>query len=122
MAFKPPLIQFMKKINRLLDNKEFTLVLNKGKKAKVDGYLVTVKTNKEGHARIGISVSKKVGKAVVRVRVRRQIRAMIARFDVFSKHIDVVIIPKPSFLQNSFEQNLSNLKEALNKLLDGSVK
>lgn len=112
----------MKKINRLLDNKEFTLVLNKGKKAKVDGYLVTVKTNKEGHARIGISVSKKVGKAVVRVRVRRQIRAMIARFDVFSKHIDVVIIPKPSFLQNSFEQNLSNLKEALNKLLDGSVK
>ena len=39
-----------------------------------------------------------------------------------SKHIDVVIIPKPSFLQNSFEQNLSNLKEALNKLLDGSVK
>lgn len=47
---------------------------------------------------------------------------MIARFDVLSKHIDVVIIPKPSFLQNSFEQNLSNLKEALNKLLDGSVK
>ena len=106
----------MKKINRLLDNKEFTSVLNKGKKAKVDGYLVAVKTNKEGHARIGISVSKKVGKAVVRVRV------MIARFDVLSKHIDVVIIPKPSFLQNSFEQNLSNLKEALNKLLDGSVK
>lgn len=112
----------MKKINRLLDNKEFTSVLNKGKKAKVDGYLVVVKSNKEGHARIGISVSKKVGKAVVRVRVRRQIRAMIARFDVLSKHIDVVIIPKPSFLQNSFEQNLSNLKEALNKLLDGSVK
>lgn len=82
---------------------------------------MAVKTNKEGHARIGISVSKKVGKAVVRVRVRRQIRAMIARFDVLSKHIDVVIIPKPSFLQNSFEQNLSNLKEALNKLLDGSV-
>lgn len=112
----------MKKINRLLDNKEFTSVLNKGKKAKVGGYLVAVKSNKEGHARIGISVSKKVGKAVVRVRVRRQIRAMIARFDVLSKHIDVVIIPKPSFLQNSFEQNLSNLKEALNKLLDGSVK
>lgn len=112
----------MKKINRLLDNKEFTTVLNKGKKAKVDGYLMAVKSNKEGHARIGISVSKKVGKAVVRVRVRRQIRAMIARFDVLSKHIDMVIIPKPSFLQNSFEQNLSNLKEALNKLLDGSVK
>lgn len=112
----------MKKINRLLDNKDFTSVLNKGKKTKVEGYLVAVRPNKEGHARIGISVSKKVGKAVMRVRVRRQIRAMIATFGIYSLHYDVVIIPNASFLRQSYEQNLKNLREALNKLLDGSVK
>lgn len=112
----------MKKINRLLDNKDFTKVLNKGRKAKVEGCLVAVKPNKELHARIGVSVSKKVGKAVVRVRVRRQIRAMIGSFDIYSFPYDIVIIPNPSFLQQSYEQNLEKLKEALNRLLDGSVK
>lgn len=112
----------MKKINRLLDNKDFTKVLNKGRKAKVEGYLVAVKSNKEQHAHIGVSVSKKVGKAVIRVRVRRQIRAMIGSFDIYSLPYDIVIIPNPSFLQQSYEQNLEKLKEALNKLLDGSVK
>lgn len=112
----------MKKINRLLDNKDFTTTLNRGKKVKNATYLIGVRLNKEGHARIGISVSKKVGKAFVRVRVRRQIRAMMNRLDILAKPYDVVIIPKPLFLKNSFEQNLRIVKEALTKLLDGSGK
>lgn len=112
----------MRKINRLLDNKDFTTTLNKGKKVRNAVCLIGVRPNKEGHARIGISVSKKVGKAFIRVRVRRQIRAMINKLDILDKPADVVIIPKPSFLKNSFEQNLSIVKEALTKLLDGSGK
>lgn len=112
----------MRKINRLLDNKDFTIVLNKGKKVKAGSYLIAVRPNEEDHVRVGISVSKKVGKAFIRVRVRRQIRAMIGKMDILDRKADIVIIPKASFLENSFEQNLIVLQEAVKRLLDGSGK
>lgn len=112
----------MRKINRLLDNRDFTAVLNRGKKAKDEAYLIAVRRNKLDRIRVGISVSKKVGKAHVRVRVRRQIRAMIGLLSLLDERCDVVIIPKPRFVERTFEQNLSALREAIRKLLDGSGK
>ena len=112
----------MRKINRLLENSDFTRVLNKGKKMKSDVYLVGFMPNKENHIRVGISVSKKIGDAVVRVRVRRQVRAMITIMKIISKPYDVVIIPKNNFLKNDFEHNLNVLEGALKILLDGRDK
>lgn len=112
----------MRKINRLLKNEDFTRVLNTGRKHRDESFLVALVKNKENHLRAGISVSKKVGKAVVRVRVRRQIRAMIQEMDLTSDSIDLVIIPKSQYLKYGYDENLRRLRSTVKGLLDRSAK
>ncbi len=111
----------MRKINRLLLNSDFTRVLNKGIKFRNESFLVAMMANQEGHLRAGISVSRKVGDAVVRVRVRRQVRAMVGQMDLIGRAVDLVIIPKPSFLKRSFSENLARLQTAI-ATLDRRIK
>ena len=106
----------MRKINRLLVNSDFSRVLNEGKKFRDESFLVAMAKNQEGHLRAGISVSRKLGDAVVRVRIRRQVRAMIGSLNLIGEPIDLVIIPKPGFLKRSFRENLEALEGAIASL------
>ena len=113
-----PLLWHMRKINRLLSNDDFTRVLNGGNKIKEDSFLVACVPNSLGHLRVGISVSKKVGNAVTRVRIRRQVRAIIGSLDLIAEQVDLVILPKPGFLKKSHGENLASLKNAVTVLLN----
>jgi len=108
----------MRKINRILKNEEFTLTLNLGKKYKVQQFLIAFRPNNYNHLRVGISVSRKVGGAVERVRIRRQIRAMVNELNILDKPIDVVIIPKPDFKKMSFSENSEQLKKLFSAFLN----
>ena len=56
-----------------------------------------------GHARVGISVSKKIGNAVIRNKIKRQIRMMfIENFDNETYEKDVIVIVRKNYLQNSY--------------------
>lgn len=72
--------------------------------------------NSVGYARIGLSVSVKMGNAVTRVRVRRQLRAQINLSDILEKPFDIVIIARPGYLRNSFEENAKILRSCLENL------
>ncbi len=64
----------MKNIVSIKKNRDFRILYRRGKSA-VDSVLaVYAKKNNRGMSRVGITVSTKVGKAVVRNRVRRRIR------------------------------------------------
>lgn len=112
----------MRKTNRLLKNDEFTQVLNSGRKVKQGPCLVALKPNKLNHLRVGISVSKKVGGAVQRVRMRRQIRAIVGNLNLIDQPVDIVIIPKPDFAHASFEENSVTIKKAIDSLLNRRTK
>lgn len=104
----------MKVINRIRANEEFVLTVRKGKTLKESSYVVHYKKNELNICRIGISVSKKIGNAVVRNRIKRQIRAMCGLLVDFSNHsYDVVIVTRAEFLKRDFASN----KEALCKIL-----
>ena len=96
----------MKKACRLLKSADFKAVLDQrhclGKNESVSVFYAP---NTLKHARIGISVSTKVGNAVVRGRVRRQLRAQINLCEVLSHAIDVVIIAHSGYLNRSFDEN-----------------
>jgi ribonuclease P protein component len=51
----------------------------KGKRLSVDGLSLFYTTSDKGNFRVGISVSKKLGNAVTRNRLRRQIRACVMK-------------------------------------------
>ena len=104
----------MKVINRIKSNEDFAFTVKKGEILKHSPYLIHFIKNDLNVCRIGISVSKKVGNAVTRNRVKRQTRAMCDSLVQYTSHtFDVVIIIKPEFLNGSFDDN----KKVLNSLL-----
>ena len=108
----------MRKINRLLKHEDFQRVLNQGVKYRDDCFLMAATLNKEGHLRAGISVSRKVGDAVCRVRVRRQVRAIIGGLNILSCPIDLVIIPKHAFMDERFAELAGRTGESNGRIFD----
>ncbi|MBR0301804.1 MAG: ribonuclease P protein component [Bacilli bacterium] len=112
----------MKVINRIKANDDFALAIKKGKTYNCSSYRIHVIANELGYTRVGISVSKKIGNAVVRSRVKRQIRAICDSVIIYDKQaLDIVIIARNEFLNKTFADNKSefinlvNLQVGLNK-------
>ncbi len=111
----------MKAIYRLKKSGDFKKVLDRRQCAfKNESFSLHWDSNDLGHARIGLSVSSKLGNAVVRVRVKRQLRAQIDLISATDKPVDAVIIVKSGYLSHSFEENLRYLTAAFESL-DGQL-
>ena len=107
----------MKVINRIKDNEQFAITVKKGETIKNSSYLIHFLHNELECTRVGISVSKKVGNAVTRNRIKRQIRAMCDSLINYSSHtFDIVIVVRKGFLDISFENNKENLNLLLSKI------
>ena len=107
----------MKVINRVKDRREFVQVVKKGKTLKETPYIIHYLDNGLTVCRVGISVSKRVGNAVTRNRIKRQARAMCDSLIDYSSHtFDVVIVIKPEFLNSDFDTNKKNLNIMLSKI------
>lgn len=105
---------------RLRSRREFLIVQDTGMKVSADCVLALIKPNgKPGEAsRIGLTVSSKVGNAVVRNRVRRRLRELYrTRRDELPKGLDMVLIARnsaataewPVFVR-AFERLIAELK------------
>ena len=105
----------MKIINRIKANDDFATTIKKGKAQRDQSYVIHYCTNSLTYTRIGISVSSKLGNAVVRNHIKRQIRSMCDSFIKYDDQaFDIVIIAKQGFLNNSYDDNLASLKRILN--------
>ena len=104
----------MKIVNRVKKNDDFALTIKRGKTYLCDSYRIHVIENELGYTRVGISVSKKLGNAVVRSRIKRQIRAICDSVIQYDKQgLDIVIIAKAKFLEKTFAENKSQLCDLL---------
>jgi ribonuclease P protein component len=102
----------MKVVNRIKANKQFALIVHSGRAKSNRSYVVHFAPNNLPYMRVGISVSSKVGNAVVRNRIKRQVRAMSdSMFDYNKVSFDLVIIVKKNFLDNDYQTNKSLLSE-----------
>ena len=85
----------MEKIIVLKQNQEFKRLYARGKTAVGRRVVVYYKRSASPHNRLGITVSKKIGKAVVRNRIRRIIReAYRLEADVLLPGYDMVIVAR----------------------------
>lgn len=100
----------MKKVFRLTKSSDFKKVLDNRKRIdKSDSIYFFYKNNLLKHIRIGISVSTKIGNAVIRSTCRRKIRAIIDLINPYILPFDVVIIVKEKFLTSTFVENKQTL-------------
>ena len=68
---------------------------------------------------IGIAVGKKNGGAVARVKIKRQIRAIIASaWEDYSLPFDIIIIAKASYDTKDFSASKEELTSLLEKVKD----
>jgi ribonuclease P protein component len=107
----------MKKINRIRKSGDFKKTIEGSKSARTEAFVIYLKPNSLGYLRIGISTSKKLGGAVVRVKVRRQIRAFFAVYNMYKKSYDIVIAARPGFLTRKSSENRDELLKKLNSLM-----
>ena len=100
---------FMKFSSSLKLNHIFRRLYNT--QGQANGYLVLyARPNRSNHTRVGITVSKKLGKAVVRNRVRRRLReAYRLQEDAFCPGWDIVVVARSRCVDAEF----SRLKDAL---------
>lgn len=106
----------MKKKNRVKKAEEFQEMIHRGKKQVNQSFVVYSSSKKEEEARIGISLSKKIGNAVHRNKIKRQVRMMLQDTIDFKKcPVDAVIIIRFNYNGLDFEANKKNLEKIMDK-------
>ncbi|MFV0381065.1 MAG: ribonuclease P protein component [Breznakia sp.] len=100
----------MKKKYRIKSSIEFTSIIKYKNFYHREGIVLYVKPKKEVCSRIGITVKNKVGNAVIRNKVKRQIRMMVKEIYKFDEEFDSILLIKEKYLKNSYENNKNNLE------------
>ncbi|MBN2239326.1 MAG: ribonuclease P protein component [Dehalococcoidales bacterium] len=102
----------MSKVGRLKKPREYALVYSKGRSWTSRLLVIRVIPNDLNETRFGLSVSKKVGNAVARNKVKRRLRE-ITRTEPVKPGWDIVIIVRPAVSGTAF----SELRESVRDLL-----
>lgn len=98
--------------NRLKRRSDFDLVFKKGKRCYARSLLLVYIKARE--CKVGYSVSKKNGKAVIRNKIKRQLRALIRPYLSRMGNYYIVVVPKVSEVYD-FHKFESDLKYVLEK-------
>lgn len=109
----------MKDISVIKKNKEYRKVYSRGKYVADRFIVIYYLPNPVGEGRFGFTVSKKVGKAVVRNRLRRLFKE-VCRLNraVFPKSYDIVLMARSEAPGRSYRQ----VEESVLKLLKRAFK
>lgn len=103
----------MKKRFRLLTYSDFQKTIKHGTPFPSKNLVVFALKNDTDQSLIGIRVSKKNGKAVVRNKIKRQIRAIVDKYWSYQLPITLVIIARPSYNVLEFPKIEEELKGLL---------
>ncbi|MBE5760055.1 MAG: ribonuclease P protein component [Clostridia bacterium] len=105
------------RINTLKRNKEFRYVYGRGNSLTTRNLVLVFLKRKSGGLRPGFSISKKIGGAVERNRLRRQLKAayqeILKKYTVGNYHI--IFIARQPIREAKFETMLRDMKTLMKK-------
>lgn len=104
----------MKKINILKENKDFDRIIHTCRYKKNNLYVIYIERTNESIYHFGISIPKKIGKAVVRNKIKRQIKNILDE-KTYQNNFNCIIIVRKEILNHSFENIHKNLFSLLEK-------
>lgn len=107
----------MKKINIVKENRDFSRIINKGKRYWNDTFSIYYSENDKETYRFGISVSKKIGNAVTRNKIKRQIRNIVDKYkNIYPKNQDYIIIVRKNYINLTFNEVSDKYIELMRKI------
>lgn len=106
----------MKKINIIKNKEDFNNIIKTKKPYVYKDYILYVNfNNQELEYKFGISVGTKIGNAVTRNKIKRQIKNILDKY-TYQNNIKCIIIVRKSILNKTFHEKSTILIEALNNL------
>lgn len=105
----------MKKKNIVKNNRDFNRIIQNNRPYKFKDYIIYIERKENSDYNFGITASKKLGNAVVRNKLKRQIRSIIIKKD-YQKNFNCIIILGRGILEKDYQQMENNLLEAFNNL------
>ena len=107
----------MKKNEIIKESSEFTKIINNETSIKNKYYSIFYKKNNTEINRYGISIPKKTGKAVIRNKIKRQIKNIIDTNKLYiQKPYDYVIIIKKQILELLYKEKEEQLIDLFKKI------
>lgn len=108
--------QHMNRIGRLRKNYEFKYVYNKGRVYSNNLLVLYIAENKDKYNKVGFSVSKKVGKSVIRNKVRRRLKECYRlNSDRIKKGYNMVFISRVRAREASYDEIERSMLHLLKK-------
>ncbi|MBF0474351.1 MAG: ribonuclease P protein component [Deltaproteobacteria bacterium] len=99
---------------RIRNKKDHEANRLRGRKIHTEHFIIKYSNNDVGVTRIGLGISRRVGNAVVRNRIRRLIREFFRQNrEAFPQGIDLVVIAKPVWRDLSFHQVSDEFKNVI---------
>ncbi len=105
----------MKKINIVKENRDYNRIINSNRPFKYKDFIIYIDKKEPSVYRFGFSVGKKIGNAVTRNHIKRQLKEIVSKND-YKNNFDCIIIVGKGILKLSFNEMTENLNFALKKL------
>lgn len=106
----------MKKYEVVKDKREYDDIIHNSPYKKNKYFVIYYKEKEKCFPRFGLAVGKKLGNAVTRNKVKRQMRSLIDNHkNLFQNDKDYIIIVKKTFLDLSFQEMDKELRSLIEK-------
>ncbi|HEO2930187.1 TPA: ribonuclease P protein component [Streptococcus agalactiae] len=112
----------MKKTYRVKSDKDFQMIFSRGKNVANRKFVIYYLEKEQKHFRVGISVSKKLGNAVVRNAIKRKIRHVLLSQKTALQDYDFVVIARKGVEEldyQALEKNLIHVLKIAGLILKG---
>ncbi len=105
----------MKKKNILKDSSDFNRIIKDFNPYKYKDYIIYIERKNQENFKFGFSVGKKIGNAVTRNKIKRQLKAIVDKKD-YQNNFNCIIIVGRGVLMRTFKEMETNLHEAFGSL------
>lgn len=105
----------MKKVHILKNGYDFNRIIKDNKPFKYKDYIIYIERIKEENYRFGFSVGKRIGNAVTRNRIKRQLKSIVDE-KYYQNGFNCIIIVGTGILSRDFQEMKKNLFYAFEKL------
>ena len=107
----------LRAIERIRNKKDFSEIYKKGRRLKGQYFVLVFAPNGLNYSRLGVVVSKKVGQATVRNRVKRRFRELFRRNKaLLPGNFDLVLIARPEVVQLDWQKMKEEYRALIRRL------